>query len=179
MKSTARSNAHHFMFPFSHFNFDRIHPRAFVSFRKHHGQLHRLMHGWAAFRHSYHVLLQHILPIFLKKRVAATHRGQRFQVQKWVQDFVHPDIVGHLVDPSGRRQNGSAGEGRSEGCHRDLLALGGWRRGGTACTSGSAVCFGCHLFLRRAKITVWRTFCRWPPKTFGRKMDNEWSTNRR
>ena len=53
--------------------------------------------------------------------------------------------MGHLVDPSGRRQEGSTGEGRSKGCHRDFLALGGWRRGGTACTSGSAVRFGCHF----------------------------------
>ena len=137
-----------------YFNFDRIHPRAFVSFRKHHGQLHRLIHGWTSFRHSYDVLFQYILPKLLKKRVAATHRGQRFQVQKWVQDFVHPDIVGHLVDPAGRGQQGSAVEGRSKGCHRDFLALGGGRRGGTACTSGSAVRFGCHLFLRKAKMPV-------------------------
>jgi len=67
----------------------------------------------------------------VKKRVAAAHRGQRFQVQKWVQDLVNPDMVGHFVDPAGRRQEGSAGDGRSEGCHRDFLALGGWCRGGT------------------------------------------------
>ena len=71
------------MFTVSHLNFDQILPRAFVSLRKNHGQVHRLMHGGAlCFRHSYHVLLQHILPILLKKRVAAAHRGQRFQVQK-------------------------------------------------------------------------------------------------
>ena len=38
------------------------------------------------------------------------------------------------------------------------------------------------IFFRRARAAkreVWRTFCRWPPNTFGRKMDNEWSTNRR
>ena len=75
----------------------------------------------------------------MKKRVAAGHRGQRFQVQKWVQDLVNPDMVGHFVDPAGRRQEGSAGDGRSEGCNRDFLTLGRWRRGGTAGTSGSAV----------------------------------------
>ena len=37
------------------------------------------------------------------------------------------------------------------------------------------------FFVRKVKVekSLWRTFCRWPPKTFGRKMDNEWSTNRR
>jgi len=49
------------------------------------------------------------------------------------------------VDPAGRRQEGSAGKGRSEGRNREFLALGGRRRG-TAGTSGSAVRFGCHLF---------------------------------
>jgi len=34
-------------------------------------------------------------------------------------------------------QEGSAGESRSEGCNRDFLALEGWRRGRTACTTGS------------------------------------------
>ena len=59
---------------------------------------------------------------------------------------MNPDIVGHFVDPSGRRQQGSAGESRSEGCNRDFLALGRWRRGGTAGTSRSAVGFGRHLW---------------------------------
>ena len=61
-----------------------------------------------------------------------------------MQDLVNPDMVGHFVDPAGRRQEGSAGDGRSEGCNRDFLALGRWRRGGTAGTSGSAVGFGGH-----------------------------------
>ena len=75
--------------------------------------------------------------------------------------------MGHLVDPPGRRQQGSAGEGRSEGCHGDFLALGGWRRGGTACTSGSAVRFGCHL----VKMAVWRTLIvAGPRKHLERKM---------
>ena len=135
------------MFPFSHFNFHRIHPRAFVSLRKHHGQLHRLIQSWAAFRHSYDVLLQYILPIFLKKRVTASHRGQRFQVQKWVQDFVHPDIVGHLVDPTGRRQQGSTGEGRCKGCHRDLLCFVVCRLGLYCCSSCCSSCYCCVVAL--------------------------------
>jgi hypothetical protein len=45
-----------------------------------------------------------------------------------VQDLMNPDIVGQ-IDPSGRRQEGSAGEGRSEGCNGDFLALGRRRRG--------------------------------------------------
>jgi len=67
----------------------------------------------------------------VKKRVATAQRGQRFQVQKWVQDLVNPDIL-RQIDPSGRGQEGSAGEGRSEGRNRDFLTLGGWCRGGTA-----------------------------------------------
>jgi len=81
----------------------------------------------------------------VKERVATAYRGQRFQIQKWVQDLMNPDIVGHIVDPSGRRQQGAAWKRRSKGCNSDFLALGGWRRGGTACTSGSAVGFGGHL----------------------------------
>jgi len=73
----------------------------------------------------------------VKERVAAAQRGQRFQVQKWVQDLMNPDILGQ-IDPAGRRQEGAAWKGRSEGCNRDFLALGGWCRGGTAGTSGSA-----------------------------------------
>ena len=96
-----------------------------------------MIHGWAPFRHTNNVLLQHILPILLKERIAAAQRGQHFQVQKWVQDLVNPDIVGHLVDPAGRGQEGAAWKSRSEGCNRDFLALGRWRRGGTAGTSGS------------------------------------------
>ena len=39
-------------------------PRAFVSLRKHHGQLHHLiLHRWAPCRHSYHILLQCLLPV--------------------------------------------------------------------------------------------------------------------
>jgi len=89
------------------------------------------------------------LPILVKERVAAAQRGQCFQVQKRLKDLVHPDIVGHFVDPSRRRQERSTGKRRSEGCNRGLPALGGWRRGGTAGTSGSTVGvgFGRHLFL--------------------------------
>ncbi len=83
------------------------------------------------------ILLQHVLPILLKERVATAQRGQRFQVQKWVQDLMNPDILGQ-IDPAGRGQEGSAWKGRSEGCNRDFLTLGRWRRGGTAGTSGSA-----------------------------------------
>ena len=63
---------------------------------------------------------------------------------------MHPDILGQ-IDPAGRGQEGPAGEGRSKGCNCDFLALGGWRRGGTAGTSGSAVGFGfCgHLLMMR------------------------------
>jgi hypothetical protein len=57
---------------------------------------------------------------------------------------MHPDILGQ-IDPSGRGQNGAAGKTRSKGRNRDFLSLGGWRRGGTACTSGSAVGFGRHF----------------------------------
>jgi len=74
----------------------------------------------------------------VKKRVATAQRGQRFQVQKWVQDLMNPDILGQ-IDPAGRGQEGSAWKGRSEGRNRDFLTLGRWRRGGTAGTSGSAV----------------------------------------
>ena len=87
----------------------------------------------------------------MKERVAAAQRGQRFQVQKWVQDLMNPDILGQ-IDPAGRGQEGSAGESRSEGRNRDFLALGRWRRGGTAGTSGSAVGFGGHLFWEEAKM---------------------------
>jgi hypothetical protein len=104
-----------------------------------------LLHGGAPGRNLDHILLQHIVPIVLKERVAAAHRGQRFQIQKRLKDLVHPDIVGHLIHPAGRRQEGSAGECRSEGSNRDFLALGRWGRGGTAGTSGSAVGFGCHV----------------------------------
>jgi hypothetical protein len=123
------SNTHHCMLTLSNFNFDRMLPCAFVSFRKNHGQVHRLMYGWAPFRHTNDVLLQHVLPILLKERVAAAHRGQRFQIQKWVQDLMNPDIVGHLIDPAGRRQQGSTGKRRSEGHNRDFLAFGRWRSG--------------------------------------------------
>jgi hypothetical protein len=88
-----------------------------------------LMYGWTALRHTDDILLQHILPVLLKERVAPAHRGQRFQVQKWVQDLMNPDIVGHLIDPAGRRQEGSAWKSRSEGRNRDFLALGRWRSG--------------------------------------------------
>jgi hypothetical protein len=80
-------------------------------------------------------------------------RGQRLQVQKRLKDLVHPDIVGHFVDPAGRRQEGAAGECRSEGSNRDFLALGRWGRGGTAGTTGSALRFcGCHFFLRKQNL---------------------------
>ena len=163
------------MFTLSNFNFDWIRPRAFVSFRKNHGQLHRLMHGWAPFRHSNDVLFQHILPIFLKERVAAAHRGQRFQeVQKWVQDLMNPDIVWHFVDPTRRGQQGATWKSRSEGCNRDFLTLGRWRSRGTAGTSGSAVGFCCHLFEeRRSKNVQSGGLCRWPPNTFWMEMDND------
>jgi hypothetical protein len=114
------------------------------------------------------------LPILLKERVAAAHRGQRFQVQKWVQDLMNPDIVGHFVDPAGRRQEGSAGECRSEGRNRDFLALGRWGRGGTAGTSGSAVGLGCHFAvagLRTLSLAPYST----APQTarkYGRRKEN-------
>ena len=127
------------------------------------------MHGGTPFRHSNHVLFQHILPILLKERVAAAQRGQRFQIQKRLKNLMNPDIVGHLIDPSGRRQEGAAWKGRSEGCHRDFLALGGWRRGGTAGTSGSAVRFGGHL---SEEAKMWRTLSL-APEYFGWKMDND------
>jgi len=57
-------------------------------------------------------------------------------------------MLGHLVDPLGIRQKGAAWEGRSEGRHRGLLALGGWRRGGT---SGSAAVGFRHLYKRRTQ----------------------------
>ena len=57
-------------------------------------------------------------------------------------------MVGHLVDPLGIRQKGSAGKGRLEGRNRDFLALGGWRRGGT---SGSAAVGFRHLYKRRTQ----------------------------
>jgi hypothetical protein len=129
-----------------------------------------LIHGWAPFRHSDQILLQHVLPIFLKERIATAQRGQRFQIQKRLKNLVHPDIVGHLVDPSGRRQQGAAGESRSEGGNRGFLALGRWRGGGTAGTSGSAVGFGGHFFL--AKIRA-EDFVAGPRIHFGWKMDNE------
>ena len=86
----------------------------------------------------------------MKERVAAAQRGQRFQVQKGTNDLMDPDIVGHFIDPAGRGQEGSTGEGRSKGCNRDFLALGGWCSGGAAGTSGSAVGFavGRHPFLK-------------------------------
>jgi hypothetical protein len=93
----------------------------------------------------YDVLFQHVLPILLKERVATAHRGQPFQVQKRLKDLVHPDIVGHFVDPSGRRQEGSAWKGRSEGYNRNFLALGGWRKRWAACTSVSAVPLPRHV----------------------------------
>ncbi len=64
---------------------------------------------------------------------------------------MNPDIVGHLGDPAGRGQQGTAWKSRSEGCNRDFLALRRWRRGCTAGTSGSAVGLCCHLFLRCCK----------------------------
>ena len=84
---------------------------------------------------------------------------------------MNPDIVVHLIDPSGRRQEGSTWKSRSKGGNRDFLALGRWRRGGTACTSGSAVRLGGHLFVRKAKLSG--GLCRWPPNTFWCKMDND------
>ena len=106
-----------------------------------------MIDGRAVLRHADDILLQHVQPIFVKERVAAAQRGQRFQVQKWVQDLMNPDILGQ-IDPAGRGQEGSAGEGRLKWCNRDFLALGGWCRGGTACTSGSVVGFGRHRSFR-------------------------------
>ena len=63
-----------------------------------------------------------------------------------MKNLVHPDIMGHPIDPSGGGQQGSAGECRSEGRDCDFLALDGWRQGGTAGTLGSTVGFGCHFF---------------------------------
>jgi len=91
-----------------------------------------LIDGRAVLRHADDILLQHVQPILVKECIAAAQRGQHFQVQKWVQYFGRPDMEGNIVDPAGRRQEGSAGDGRSEGCNRDFLALGRWRRGGTA-----------------------------------------------
>jgi hypothetical protein len=86
---------------------------------------------------------------------------------------MNPDIVGHFVDPSGRRQEGSAGECRSEGCNRDFLALGRWRRGGTAGTSGSAVGICCHLNLFFFLFGVMdENFVAGPRKHF-EEMDND------
>ena len=137
---TAQYKTHHFVFALSYFNFHRILPRAVVSFRKHHGQVQRLVHGWAPFRHSNDIQLQHVLPILLKERIATAQRGQRLQVQKLVHDLVNPDILGQ-IDPVGRGQQGSAWKNRSEGCNREFLALGGWRRGRTVGASVSAVGF--------------------------------------
>ena len=68
---------------------------------------------------------------------------------------MHPDILGQ-IDPAGRRQEGSAGEGRRKGCNRNFLALGRWRSGGTAGTSGSAVGFCCHyVWWSRAGKSRW------------------------
>ena len=81
---------------------------------------------------------------------------------------MHPNILGQ-IDPSGTGQGGS-GEGRSKGCNRNFLALGrGWR-GWTACTTGSAVGFCCHLFLRKQKSGGRLSLA---PEYICHKMDND------
>jgi len=79
---------------------------------------------------------------------------------------MNPDIVGHLIDPSGRGQQGSAGKSATKGATVIFCRLAGGDEDGLLALRVLLVVLDAIFFEEAKNNDSSGGLCRWPPNTF-------------